>query len=192
MTTYYAIAGQSIYDVCLQTYGALDYLFKLLQDNGINGLNEPVNSRQPFQWDETLVQDQQLNTSFLANGVRYATDISGNGSVFYVTNTTGGGGGINPPPDPYQPPTNPSKTYQMVFNTYFTSGTDGTTVVTLTDVDGNLLTGFDIVQIEKEIKPLKPSQYVWNKNLAQLTLIDGTTVDNGETLFVLYSKIVTE
>ena len=190
MTTYLAIAGQSIYDVCLQTYGSLDYLFKLMQDNGINGLNEPVYSRQSFSWDETLVQDQQINTSFSSSGTRYATDISGNGSVFYMSNQIGGNG-INPPPDPYNPPTSTSNKYEMVLNTFYTSGTDGTTVVTLQDLDGNLLTGLDIVQIEKEIKPLKPSQYVWNKSLSQLTLIGGVTVDNGETLFVLYSKIVT-
>ena len=188
MQTYKAIAGQSIYDVCLQTYGSLDYLYKLMQDNEIAGLNESVLSGQPFAWDDNLVLDQQINAAFSATNTRYSTDVSPLGSVYYIVNN-GGALVPNNSTAPYSPTS--KNTYQMVFNTSYTSTADGLTVITPTDLNGNSLAGFDIVQIEKEIKPLKQNQYVWNKPLGVLTLIDGTTVDFGETLFILYSKIVT-
>lgn len=73
MQTYKAINGQSIYDVCLQTYGSLDYLFKLMQDNAFAGLDEIVISGQEFFWDDSLVINQQVNAAFLATGQLYST-----------------------------------------------------------------------------------------------------------------------
>lgn len=73
MQTYKAINGQSIYDVCLQTYGSLDYLFKLMQDNAFAGLDEIVVSGQEFVWDDSLVINQQVNAAFLATGQLYST-----------------------------------------------------------------------------------------------------------------------
>lgn len=189
MRTYKALAGQSIYDVCLQTYGKLDYLYRLMQDNGIMGLDADVYSGQPFVWDENLVLDQQLNAAFAASGVNYATDVSALGSVYYVTNNSGQVV-PNSPSDPYTPP-NPAKTYEMTVQATFTSSADGTVSFVLTDGDGNLYTGWDMLQIEKEIKPLKASQYVWNKATSTVTLLD-TTIDSGETAYCLLTKIITE
>jgi hypothetical protein len=197
VTKFSAIAGQSIYDVCLQTYGTLDNLFKLMQDNNILGLNQPVTSGQPFVWDETQVTNQQLNAVFAAAGINYCTDVSSLGSVFYVQNSPNAGNNAITPANPYTPPLTQAKTYEMTLNTYFISNADGTTVITLTDVNGNPLTGMSIVQLEKETKPLIYStnagitQYSWNPNTSQVTLQNGTTLDNGETLFALYTKIVT-
>lgn len=73
MQTYKAINGQSIYDVCLQTYGSLDYLFKLMQDNAFAGLDEIVISGQEFVWDDSLVINQQVNAAYLATGQLYST-----------------------------------------------------------------------------------------------------------------------
>ena len=189
MRTYKALSGQSIYDVCLQTYGSLDFLYRLMQDNGVNGLDEDVRSGQSFVWDDNLVLDQQLNAAFAATGTRYATDVSSLGSVYYVINN---GGKIVPnnPIDPYNPP-NHSKTYEMTVQATYTSSADGTVSFVLTDGDGNLYTGWDMLQIEKEIKPLKASQFVWNKTTSTVTLLD-TTIDSGETAYCLLTKIVTE
>lgn len=189
MKVYNAIAGQSIYDVCLQTYGTLDYLYKLLQDNGIAGVDVPVTSRQQFTWDDSLVVDQQVNAAFAGTSKRYSTDVSPLGSVFYVINNNGT---IvpNEPSSPYEPPVNPSTQYQMVLGTSFTSGADNTTSFTILDISGNPITGFDIVQIELNIQPLKADQYVWNPATANLTLLGGLTIDNGSTAYILYSKIV--
>jgi hypothetical protein len=73
MQIYKAINGQSIYDVCLQTYGSLDYLYKLMQDNAFAGLDDKVISGQEFVWDDSLVINQQVNAAFLATGQLYST-----------------------------------------------------------------------------------------------------------------------
>ncbi len=189
MQTYKAVSGQSIYDVCLQTYGSLDYLYKLMQDNGVQGLDDEIKSRQQFVWDDNLVLDQQQNVAFLDSGVLFATGVSSLGSVYYVLNGNPSQP-VQPTPEPYNPQP-PASTYQITVQASYTSGTDGTVSAIITDANGNLYTGWDILQIEKEIKPLKPDQYVWNKTTSTLTLI-GTTVDAGETLFILLTKIVTE
>lgn len=190
MKIYQAIAGQSIYDVCLQTYGSLDYLYKLLQDNGIAGVDVPVTSRQQFVWDDSLVLDQQVNAAFAGTSKRYSTDVSALGSVFYVINNNGT---IvpNSPSEPYTPPSNTENNYQMVLGTSYTSNVDGATSFTILDINGNPIIDFDIVQVELNIQPLKADQYVWNKSTATMTLLGGLTIDNGSTAYILYSKIVT-
>lgn len=190
MKIYQAIAGQSIYDVCLQTYGSLDYLYKLLQDNGIEGVDVPVTSRQQFVWDDSLVLDQQVNAAFAGTSKRYSTDVSALGSVFYVINNNGT---IvpNSPSEPYTPPSNTENNYQMVLGTSYTSNVDGATSFTILDINGNPIIDFDIVQVELNIQPLKADQYVWNKSTATMTLLGGLTIDNGSTAYILYSKIVT-
>ena len=75
MQLFEAIAGQSIYDVCLQTYGTLDFFYKLLQDSNVLNADAAVVSGQKFLWDDTLVQNQQVNNAFAASGIYYSTDI---------------------------------------------------------------------------------------------------------------------
>lgn len=190
MRTYNAIAGQSIYDVCLQTYGSLDFLYKLMQDNGVNGLNEDVLSRQIFVWDDSLVVNQQVNAAFAATSRRYATAVSALGAVYYVVNN---GGSIvpNTPGNPYIPPNNQNMSI-VTLATSFTAGAPDTVSATIVDINGNLITGCDIIQVEKEIKPLKANEYVWNSATSTITLLGGLTLDAGESLFILYSKTVTE
>jgi hypothetical protein len=162
---------------------------KLLQDNGILNIDQPVLSRQVFTWDETLVEDQQLNASFAASGTIYATDISNYGNVYSVVQRNGGQPVSPPPGQPYTPPS-PSNNYQMVLSTFYTSGADGTTSMTLTDVNSNPIIGYQILQIEDEIRPLKPSQFTFNPANAQLVLLGGLALDAGQTLFILYYIIV--
>jgi hypothetical protein len=187
MTIYKAISGQSIIDVCLNTYGSIDYLYKLMQDNNVASVNTNVYGGQKFTWDDSLVIDQGLNTAFKSTNTRYCTDISNNGSVFYVIEGNGNGTG-NGNGDPYNPG---QKKYQMVFSTFYEAASDGETVITVRDASANLISGYDIVQIEKNIKPLKPSEFSWNKNASVLTLIDNS-LGIGEQLFILFSKIIIE
>jgi hypothetical protein len=196
MQTFNAIAGQSIYDVCLQTYGSLDYLFKLMQDNGVPGLNENVSSRQPFVWDDSLVLDQVQNAAFAASRVYYSTDMSFLGNVYYTVQRGPISNIPNQPATPYNPATPGGGSYIVTLNTTWTSGADGTQVITPLDINGNNLIGCDIVQIELEIKPLIPegqvgAQYVWNKALGILTLTNNTYADFGQTLSILYNKLIT-
>lgn len=191
MTIYTAIAGQSIYDVCLQTYGSLDFLFKLLQDNSIAGLNADVLSGQKFTWDETLVVNQQINSAFAASGINYATSSSTLGSVFFVE-TISGGQVIQPNPTPTGGTGGGGGgAYAITLGTSFTSNVDNATIITPLDINGATLVGVDIVQVEKETKPMLAADYSWNKATGVLTLLNGNTCDQGMTLFILYSKIIT-
>lgn len=189
MKTFAAIAGQSLYDVCLQTYGDLAYLFKLMQDNGITGLNNDVFSGQKFIWDETLVVDQQINSAFAANDKYYSTTVDAGGSVFFV-DTVQGGTIINPNPTPAAPPPAQVSQYSITYSTSYTSTIDGVTILTPLDINGHDLIGADIVQIEKEIKPMVAADWSWNKVTGVLTLLNGNTVDEGMTLFIIYRKLI--
>lgn len=189
MKTYYAIAGQSIYDVCLQTYGSLDYLYKLMEDNGVEGLDDVVLGGQAFTWDDSLVVDQQINSAFAASDTSYATDVNEQGSVFFV-NTVQSGTTIEPNPTPVST-SGGSGQYSVTYGTSFTSDTDGMTVITPLDINGNPLINCDIVQVEKEIKPLTADDYSWDKTTGVLTLLNGNTLDDQMTLFILYSQMVT-
>lgn len=75
MQAYNAIDGQSLLDVCLNTYGDLGYLYKLLQDNNVLNADEIVKSGDAFIWDDSLVQNQQINAAYAASGIYYSTDI---------------------------------------------------------------------------------------------------------------------
>ena len=192
MQTYQSISGQSIYDICLQTYGVLDYLYKLMIDNGILGLNSGIPSGTVFSWDDTLVQDQNLNVSFLASNKLFSTDYSQNGSVLYPN--IGGAGQINPATVvvPVTPSSSGSIAYgYQGFFTQYTSSTDGATVFTPMDASNTTnLVGYDIIDVTNEIHPLKTTQWIWSKTTGVLTLI-GATCDAGMTLYINYQKKVT-
>lgn len=63
MTTYTAVRGQSLRDVCLITYGSLDFLTKLAIDNDISDLNDVNLSGITFSYDESLVVSQTVAQS---------------------------------------------------------------------------------------------------------------------------------
>lgn len=200
MRTFKAIAGQSIYDVCLQTYGSLDYLYKLMEDNGVQGLNDDVVSGQTFTWDDTLVVDQLINAAFAASDQYYSTDMARLGNVYYAVERGPIQNIPNGPATPYTPPGGGGgglTSYQLTLNTTWTSGADGTQVIVPLDINGGSLAGCDIIQVELEIKPLIPegqvgAQYVWNRALGILTLTNNTYADFGQTLSILYNKTVTQ
>lgn len=63
MKTFTAISNSTIYDVCLNTYGTLDHLVKLMDDNGHEGVDvDPVNG-QVFQYDESFVNNISVNNT---------------------------------------------------------------------------------------------------------------------------------
>jgi hypothetical protein len=71
-----AVNGQSLFDVCLNTYGTTDLLYKLLQDNNISDLDYTPVSGQVFTYDDSLIIDQGIQNFFNQTGVIYATDIN--------------------------------------------------------------------------------------------------------------------
>ncbi len=50
--------------------------------------------------------------------------------------------------------------------------------------------GFDIVRINREIQPMASAEYSWNKTGGVLELTKGMAP--GESLFILYEKLITE
>lgn len=184
---YNSVWGQSTFDVCLNTYGSLDPLYKMLQDSGVDNVNDEVKSNQEFLYDDSLVSEKDVSQSFLLNNTRYATSTGQKGSVYYTIK--------QPKPPVYIPPgitpgpPTPSTMYQQVSATYYTSGADGVTEIYPTDKDGLSMVGTDIIQIEKEIAPIKNTDWVWNKALGKLTLINGVSVDTGQTLHIIYGKM---
>lgn len=71
MTAFYAIENSSVYDVCLNTYGTLNLLVKLMVDNNHPGVDKYPENQQLFMYDETLVNNLSEQK---ANTVIYATN----------------------------------------------------------------------------------------------------------------------
>lgn len=73
MSQFSVTQNQSIFDVCLQTYGSFDYLYKLINDNGIASIDTPLVSGQVIEWDENLITDKSLYQTLTAGNVRFET-----------------------------------------------------------------------------------------------------------------------
>lgn len=184
MRTYYAINGQSLADVCMNTYGSMDFFYKLLTDNNIPDANILPSTGLPFSWDETLVVDFVVGQTLTKNNIKYATAASGNGSVYYVVvgtpttpPVTSGGGGTSPQPQQIM--------YQKTSSFYYTSAASaGETIIAIVPLQGK-----QILQIEKNIQVLLPTEYSWNSTTGVLTLSEAIYED--EKLFILYTEMVT-
>jgi hypothetical protein len=66
MSEFIAISNSTIYDVCLNTYGTLNLLGKLMDDNNHEGVNTNPAQGQVFLFDENLV-NVQTNQSLVQN-----------------------------------------------------------------------------------------------------------------------------
>lgn len=72
MRNYKCVNGQSWSDVCLNTYGSLDYYVKMLNDNSVESDSIPY-SGQLIIWDETLTVNQTVRTKVFQNNIIFAT-----------------------------------------------------------------------------------------------------------------------
>jgi hypothetical protein len=97
---------------------------------------------------------------------------------------------IKPEAPTVTPPTNPDDIMIAVESTQYVSNANGTTVITPLDKNGNSMIGYELSQLENEIRPLRSDEWVWNKVSGILTLINGAVIDAGSTLFILYTRIV--
>jgi hypothetical protein len=89
METYYAITGQTLADICMNTYGTMDYFYKLIQDSNIPNGDAIPYTGQPFYWDKTLVVDNLINITTTLGSIKYATAISGitgTGTYYVIVN----------------------------------------------------------------------------------------------------------
>lgn len=186
-----SVYGQSILDVCLNCYGSLDLLYKIIQDSGVENANAIPLSGQKYTYDDELVTDANVYRQMTLSGVIYATNFGNNGNVLAIVDQNPNGN-TNPNQNPSNPwvPTNPTTSmYQKTSSTSYTAGGNGETLITLTDINGNPLTGKNILQIELETKPLKATEYTWNPNISQVSIPKG--MFKGQTLFVLYQEMIT-
>ena len=80
---------QSIYDVCLNTYGSLNLLIKLMTDNNYPSLDNYPPSRSLFVYDDTLTVNQSTRAT---SGTLqpYATRNTGIGIVTHNITDQGG------------------------------------------------------------------------------------------------------
>lgn len=182
MTTYKSIYGQSIFDVCLNTYGTIDYLLKLITDNDIENINYTPYSGQEFTWDETLTSDQAVNQTSQNANIIYATATLFNASVLSVVRIADGEGFEVPT---YYQPINQGdlNKYQVTLEYQYTAG-DIESSISIAD-----LINADIVQITRETQPLKTSDYQFNKNTGQITLT-GNPLEQYEMLYIIYTKYI--
>jgi len=123
MLQYKAVDNQNIFDVCLNTYGTLDLLNKLLEDNKIDNVNINPASGQLFTWDETLTADQAINQISQNTGIIYATKYLKNSmDASVITGTPGkivsGGNAIGLMPDI---PIVPTDARKLVYIGYVTN-----------------------------------------------------------------------
>jgi len=156
-----AVDQSTIWDVVNNTYGSVDYIVKLMQDNGFQNVNAYPDNGQVFLYDDTLVVNQNSKQTSVAP-LKYAT------RERTTTNDEN------------------MKYYEQVLEDQYTSAADGETIVVRPALIGNR-----IVQIEKEMKPLYETDFLFNPSTGTITLQAGVTVDNGQTLFILYATVIT-
>ncbi|WP_188315941.1 hypothetical protein [Chitinophaga agrisoli] len=173
----------------------MDLLYKLIQDSGVDSVNDIPKSGQVYTYDDSLVVDQNVFQRTTLSGIIYATNLGNNGSVYYIIdqNPNSNTNPNNNPTDPYiPPPLNPvNNMYEQVIETTYTAGVDGENVISLTQIDGvTPLGAVRIVQIENETKPMPPAGYLYNSNTSTLSLLPGFEMYAGQTLFILYAKTI--
>lgn len=65
--------GQSVYDLCLQTYGNLELLTQLLQENKIVNTLEIVLAGKVIIFDKTKIRDVAVYSRNIVDNIIYAT-----------------------------------------------------------------------------------------------------------------------
>lgn len=156
-----SVAYSTIWDVILNTYGTVDQAVKLMQDNDWPNVNTYPNLGDTFEYDDTLVENQnqlQTNAAIENFATRDRQDTNESNMV----------------------------NYEQVWEADYVSNADGTTIINLPD-----LIGFRLIQVVKEIKNVGDINWGWNSTSAILTLLNGVTVDNGQTLYLLYALQIT-
>jgi hypothetical protein len=68
MQQFNAIAGQSLIDICLNTYGSLEFLTQLMQDNSVQTINDTVTSGQVFNCNSEVIYSRKFYATNTTNG----------------------------------------------------------------------------------------------------------------------------
>lgn len=73
-TTYNSRFGQSLYDICLQTYGTIEEIFKIISDNNIGSLNDLYLYRNSIKFDSSLIVNYDVYDHLNNNNIYYISD----------------------------------------------------------------------------------------------------------------------
>ena len=73
LSEYKANSGQSLIDVCLNTYGTTDYIYKLIQDSGIDNLDYVPVTGDVFKYDISLTVNSDTSRTQVITDTRFAT-----------------------------------------------------------------------------------------------------------------------
>jgi len=68
-----SLTGQSIYDVCLQTYGTMELLVKLVLENNLVSTDAAIEAGKVFTFDKTKIKDTAIFSRNVIDGIIYAT-----------------------------------------------------------------------------------------------------------------------
>lgn len=74
--------GQTVYDLCMMSYGDIGQIYQLLQDSGISSINETDLSQQLFTYDTTFIADSTFYNYIVSEDIIMNT---GEGSISSVT-----------------------------------------------------------------------------------------------------------
>ena len=77
-----SVQGMSIYDICMQVYGTLDYLYKLIQDSGFSNSQTYPLPGTSFIFNPTLAVSALFNSWLNKNNIIINTGSKGAFTVF--------------------------------------------------------------------------------------------------------------
>lgn len=191
LQTYRAVNGQSAYDVCLNTYGSLDFLYKLLQDSGAGSVDDEVVTGQPFYFNDDLIVDQIISAglkgaklaTMYSPAVQVATD--GQQSLKIISQqyaTALPAGNLLAPDGSGQIITN---MYEITKADNYTAGAENEVTVAMPQ-----WIGWGMTLVIKEGMPVKPVNYTWNGVTGQLALLNGLALSKDETIFMLFNSLI--
>jgi len=74
LSEYKSTDGQSLIDVCLNTYGSTDYIYKMIQDSGIDNLDYTPKTGDVFLYDVSLTVNSDTSRTQVITDTRYSTN----------------------------------------------------------------------------------------------------------------------
>ena len=88
---YKAQSGQSIYDICLMTYGTMDKIITLVKDSMLSNITDENIAGKIFPFESSLIADVGFSNSIKKQGKIFATAKSSSieGNVQALANDDG-------------------------------------------------------------------------------------------------------
>lgn len=75
--------GQSIFDLCIQTYGSLEFLYQFINENNVGSLLSNDIDERVFTFDKRKIKDNIFYNNITGKGVRLKTENFAPGDFVY-------------------------------------------------------------------------------------------------------------